>query len=158
MLEGRADLVPLPGGVADAVTISGVFSLMSDVDLVIDEVDRLLTRCGGVAITDLFSSGAATWRSSPNVFRSVEDLIADLRRRGFTAASVGCGRPTPESAWAEAAEAVDRWIVTHCDDRPGYEEWIADKRHLRHHIESGDVIAGCVVAARASDDDHAMAC
>jgi precorrin-6B methylase 2 len=148
VLEGNADQVPLPGGVADAVTVSGVLSLLSDVDAVIDEIDRLLTGSGRIAITDLFSSDAVSFCSAPNVFRSVEELTMILRRHGFSAASVGCGDPTPEPGWAAAAEAVDEWITLHCAGRPGYEKWTEDRQHLRLHIERGDVIAGCLVAAR----------
>jgi precorrin-6B methylase 2 len=148
VVEGTAERVPLPGGVADAVTISGVLSLMSDIDAVIDEVDRLLTTSGRVAITDLFSSDAVTFCSSPNVFRSVEDLTRTLRRHRFSAASIACGEPTPEPAWAAAADAVDEWITANCADRPGYDEWSQDRRHLRRHIDRGDVIGGCVVAER----------
>ena len=148
VLEGRADSASLPGGSADAVVMSGVTSLMTDIGPAIGEVDRLLTRSGRFAVADLFSSSTKTWCSAPNIFRSVEDLMRTLPGHGFTAASVGCGDPVPDSSWAAAAQAVDDWIDSHCADRPGYQEWNADRRHLRHHIQSGNLIGGCLVAQR----------
>ena len=148
VVKGRADSTSLPGGSADAVVMSGVISLMSDIGPAIAEIDRLLTSSGRIAIADLFSSNTKTWCSTPNIFRSVEDLTRALHRRGFTAATVGCGDPDPDASWAAAALAVDDWIDAHCADRLGYKEWKADRRHLRHHIRSGNLIGGCLVAQR----------
>jgi SAM-dependent methyltransferase len=150
VLTGRADLTSLPGGCADVVVMSGVTSLMSDLDPAIAEVDRLLTASGQFAIADLFSSTTKTWCGGPNTFRSVEDLARPLLGRGFITASVGCGDPVPDPNWAAAAQAVDDWIDAHCANRLGYEAWMADRRHLRDHVRSGNVIGGCLVALRAS--------
>jgi precorrin-6B methylase 2 len=150
VIDGLAGSTFLPGGSADAVVISGVTSLMSDIGPAITEADRLLTTAGRIAVADLFSATTESWCSAPNVFRSIENLTQTLHRYGFTAASTGCGDPLPDSSWAAAAQAVDDWIDTHCADRLGYVEWKADRRHLRHHIESGKLIGGCVVAERTS--------
>lgn len=148
VVKGRAHSTSLPGGSADAVVMSGVTSLMSDLDQEIAEVDRLLTGLGRFAIADLFSGSDVTWYSAPNVFRSVEDLARTLHRHGFTVTDLGLGDPVPDPSWAAAAQAVDEWIDVHCAVRPGYEEWSADRRHLRHHIQAGHLIGGCVVAQR----------
>jgi SAM-dependent methyltransferase len=150
VLEGSAEKAPLEDGIATAVTISGVLSLMPHIDPVIREVDRLLARGGRFAIADLFSRDAETWASDPNIFRSVEAVMRKLRHHGFTAASVGCGDPVPDPLWAQAATAVDDWIDAHCADRPGYTEWDTDRRHLRQQIDSGNLIGGCLIAERAS--------
>lgn len=150
VLEGRADLTWLPDGCADAVVMSGVASLMSDLGPAIAEADRLLTPSGRLAIADLFSSTTKTWCSAPNTFRSIDDLTRVLTALGFTAASVGCGDPVPHPIWAAAAQAVDDWIDAHCANRLGYDVWVADRRHLRDHVRSGDVIGGCLVAQRSS--------
>ena len=150
VLTGRADMTSLPGGCADAVVMSGVTSLMRDLGPAIAEVERLLTTSGRLAIADLFSSTTKTWCSGPNIFRSVEDLTRTLPRLGFIADSVGCGDPVPDPTWAAAAQAVDDWIEAHCANRLGYEVWIADRRHLRDHVRSGNVIGGCLVALRSS--------
>jgi SAM-dependent methyltransferase len=150
VLAGRADLTSLPGGCADAIVMSGVTSLMSDLEPAIAEIDRLLTTSGRLAIADLFSSTTKTWCSGPNTFRSIEDLTRTLPESGFISASVGCGDPVPDPNWAAAAQAVDDWIDAHCANRLGYEVWIADRRHLRDHVRSGNVIGGCLVAQRSS--------
>ena len=150
VLAGRADLTSLPGGCADVIVMSGVTSLMSDLDPAIAEVDRLLTGSGRLAVADLFSSTPNTWCSGPNTFRSIEDLTRILRMSGFITASVGCGDPDPDPTWAAAAQAVDDWIDANCADRLGYEVWIADRRHLRDQIRSGNVLGGCLVARRSS--------
>ena len=148
VIDGRADLVPLPDGVADTVILSGILSLMSDVIGVLEEVDRLLGCNGQVVIADLFSSSGGSRRSAPNFFRSVEDLMGTLRRHGFTTTNVGCGAPGPDPSWSAAAHAVDDWIDEHCSSRAGYQQWDIDRRHLRHQARSGAVIGGCIVAVR----------
>ena len=158
VIQGCADSASLPGGSADAVVMSGVTSLLPDIGPAIGEVDRLLTRSGRFAVADLFSSSTKTWCSAPNIFRSVEDLMCTLHLHGFTAVSLGCGDPVPDSSWAAAAKAVDDWIDSHCADRRGYKEWNADRRHLRHHIQSGNLIGGCLVAERTSFDHDCELC
>lgn len=151
VLEGRADHAPLPDSFADVVLLSGVISLMIDLDSTFAEVDRLLRRSGRVAIADLFSNSQKSQCSPPNIFRSVEDITRLLRRHGFTTCSIGFGNATPDAVWAAAAQAVDEWIDAHCVDRVGYAEWNRDRLHLRDHVESGDVIGGCIVARRTSE-------
>jgi SAM-dependent methyltransferase len=150
VLAGRADLTSLPGGCADVIVMSGVISLMSDLDPVFAEVARLLAPSGQLAIADLFSSTVKTRCSGPNTFRSVDDLTRILQKLGFVPISLGCGDPVPDPAWAAAAQAVDDWIDAHCANRLGYEVWIADRRHLRDQVRSGNLIGGCLVAQRSS--------
>jgi SAM-dependent methyltransferase len=151
VLEGSVDHAPLPGACADVVVLSGVISLMTELDPAFTEVDRLLAPSGEVAIADLFSNCDTSWRSEPNTFRSVEDATRTLRRHGLATVSIGCGEAVPDASWAAVAAAVDEWIEAHCTDRAGYGEWTRDRRHLRHHVDSGKVIGGCLVARRASD-------
>jgi len=148
VLEGQVDCVPIPNGVADAVVMSGVTSLMTDLGPAIAEVDRILSTAGHFAIADLFNASDVTSHQPPNVFRSGEDLTRMLHKGGFTVTNAGFGEPVPDPAWADAADAVDEWICTHCTDRAGYPEWKRDRRHLQHHIESGHVLGGCIVAER----------
>ena len=102
VLEGRADSTSLPGGAADAVVMSGVTSLMSDIAPELAEIDRLLAGSGRLAVADLFSSTDVNLCSAPNVFRSVEGLARTLRRHGFTVIHVGLGAPVPDRRWAAA--------------------------------------------------------
>jgi len=148
VVEGRAASAPFPNGVADAVVMSGVTSLMRDLGPEIAEVDRLLTPTGRFAIADLFSVSDVSSYSAPNVFRSAEALTHILQRNGFTVVDAGFGEPDPDRSWAAAARDVDDWIDSHCADRPGYAEWKDDRRHLRHHIESGTLLGGYIIARR----------
>ena len=148
VVQGRAASAPFPDAVADAVVMSGVTSLMCDLGPEIAEVDRLLTPTGRLAIADLFSVSHVSSYSSPNVFRSAEALTHILQGSGFTVVDAGFGEPDPDRSWAAAARDVDDWIDSHCADRPGYAEWKDDRRHLRHHIESGTLLGGCIIARR----------
>lgn len=151
VIEGRADETGLPGGVANAVLLSGVTSLLSDIGSVIEEVDRLLAPDGRVAIADLFTSSATTWCISPNVFRSIENLTRTLDHHGFGALSIGCGQPMPDPTWSAAAQAVDDWIDECCTGRAGYREWNVDRQQLRRHVRAGKLMGGCVIAVRRGD-------
>ena len=148
VVEERADSTPFADGTADAVIMSGVASLLSDLAPVFAEVNRLLTWSGRFAIADLFSSTGVTWEGTPNVFRSVDDLKLICLRHGFIITDVGFGNPVPDPSWASAAQAVDDWIDTHCGDRPGYREWNEDRRHIQRQIESGRLLGGCIIARR----------
>ena len=155
VLEGRADDAPLASGIADAVTMSGVISLMSDLGSVLEEVDRLLAPSGCVAIADLFSSGTTSWCSAPNIFRSVEDLTKTLHHHGFSPISFGCGKAIPDPRWCAVAQSVDDWIHDRCHGRAGYREWNVDRQHVRNHVQSGRLIGAYVVAARRACADTA---
>jgi SAM-dependent methyltransferase len=148
VIEGRANSTSLPDHLADAVVMSGVISLMSDIGTELAEVDRILKWSGSLAIADLFSGTDVTWSREPNVFRSVDDLTRELHRHDFTVTDVGFGDPVPDPSWASVAQAVDDWIDIRCANRRGYQEWSQDRRHLRHVIESGGLLGGCVVARR----------
>src|SRR5215210_5227517 len=45
---GSAEQLPLRDGVADAVIISGVISLMADIEVLVDEADRVLSGNGRI--------------------------------------------------------------------------------------------------------------
>jgi SAM-dependent methyltransferase len=152
VLEGRADRAPLPDGIADAVTLCGVLSLLTDLGSVFEEVDRLLAPGGTLAIADMFSNGQATCCNGRNVFRSIEDLDRGLQRIHFTVISVGCGPPTADPEWVEVSQTIDDWIHDHCAARDGYAEWTADQQHLRRQVGYGTIIGGCVAAARRTDN------
>jgi SAM-dependent methyltransferase len=151
VVEGRADRAPLPDGIADAVTLCGVLSLLTDLGCVLEEADRLLAPQGRVAIADLFSSGPTTWCNGRNVFRSIEDLDLALRRSHFTTVSIGCGPPTAAPEWVTISTMVDDWIHEHCAGREGYAQWSADQHHLARQMDNGTVMGACVTASR--DDD-----
>jgi SAM-dependent methyltransferase len=147
--EGQADRTGLPDHVADVVVLSGIVSLLDDLDGLMAEVVRLLRRHGFVAIADLFPADSVSFRSAPNTFRSFECVESALTLRGFQIASVGCGPPEPDAAWSDVARRVDDWIEANCSHLDGFRQFRADQAHLKRHVDAGDVLGGCVVAQRA---------
>jgi SAM-dependent methyltransferase len=147
VLAGRADAAPLPGGVADVVMLSGVLSLLDDIEPVLDEVERLLAASGCVVVADLFSAGSTTLSTGPNTFRRIEDVEQTLRSRGFVTVSIGCGDPVPDASWSTVAEAVDDWIATHCSDQAGFAAWSRDRRRLQELARAGKLVGGYLTAA-----------
>lgn len=149
-VEGEPTRTGLPGGAADAVVMCGVLSLIAEPDEVLNEAIRLLTPEGHLGIADLYAAGDSDLRSEPNVFRTPQTVIDLCAARGLELVEVGCGDPTPDTAWSHIAAQVDEWIERNCHDRDGYEAWERDRRHLEMHIVRGDVIGCCVVAAPPS--------
>ncbi len=143
---GTAEASGLPGAIADAVLLSGVVSLIDDLDPVLAEAVRVARADGAVAIGDLFSSGPQTLHSARNVFRSVESVAERLGALGWSVVEVGIGSPPPDASWAVAAEAIDDWIRRHRGDHPAFEVWADDHAHLGRHIERGDLVAACLIA------------
>lgn len=147
--SGTAEASGLPGAIADAVLLSGVVSLIDDLDPVLAEAVRVARADGAVAIGDLFSSGSQTLRSGRNVFRSVETVAERFGALGWTVVEVGIGTPPPDASWAAAAAAVDEWIRRHRGDHPAFDVWAADQAHLGRHIERGELVAACLIARAA---------
>ena len=147
VVEGTAEHSTLPAGVADVVTLCGLLSLVRDADAVLDEVERIAADEATLAIADLCSHDTRVI-SGPNVFRRIDDITSLVRRRGWRVVEVGCGSPSVDRRWAETADRVDEWLQERCAGRPGYAAMIADREHLARHVESGELLAGTVVATR----------
>ncbi|MCX6519807.1 MAG: methyltransferase domain-containing protein, partial [Actinobacteria bacterium] len=150
---GTAEASGLPDAIADAVLLSGVVSLIDDLDAVLFEAARVARPDGAVAIGDLFSSRSHTLRSGRNVFRTVESVAERVGALGWTVVEVGIGSPPSDASWAVAAAAVDEWIRRHRRDHPAFDVWSTDQAHLGRHVERGDLVAACVIA-RSSTSAH----
>jgi ubiquinone/menaquinone biosynthesis C-methylase UbiE len=146
--DGSADASSLDDASVDVVLFAGVLSLIDDLGPVLDEVDRILTRPGWVAVTDLFSADDADVVTAPNTFRSFEALTAALTDRGLRVVGLACGSTEPDSAWQDTADAVTRWIRANRSDDAAFEAWLDDQEHLRRHIQAGSLLGGCLVAKR----------
>jgi len=146
-VSGEATRTGLPTGIADAVVLCGVLSLIPEPHAVLDEAARLLSSTGLLAIADLFEMGGSDRSSGPNVFRTPETVIDLCTSHGLAVGTVGCGAPTPDRRWSSIAAMVDEWIARECRDRVGYDSWCRDRLHLGRHILRGDLVGGCIVAA-----------
>lgn len=145
---GTATRTGLKAGCADVVTLCGVTSLLDDPEPVLAEVMRLLKPGGALGVADLFATRVDELRSGPNVFRSLESWNRTMADFGFTVVEVGCGVAAPAGEWGDIADVVEDWIRRNCRQRPKFEMWLRDRRHLRRHIDGGDVIAGSLVGVR----------
>lgn len=146
--DGRADRTGLPDASVDLVVLSGVLSLIDDLEPVLGEVDRVGRPGGFVAVADLFAAEAHTFSSAPNTFRSFERLEDVFVRRGLRIVTVGCGTAEPDPTWQRVAHRVDEWIVANCSELDGFTQYRDDQAHLRRHIEAGELLGGCLVAVR----------
>ncbi len=146
-VPGEATQTGLPTGIADAVVLCGVLSLIPEPHAVLDEAARLLSPTGLLAIADLFEAGDSDRWSGPNVFRTPETVIDLCAGHGLAVVTVGCGAPTPDRRWSSIAALIDEWITRECRDRVGYDAWCSDRLHLDRHISRGELVGGCIVAA-----------
>jgi ubiquinone/menaquinone biosynthesis C-methylase UbiE len=144
-VDGEAEQTGLPDGLADAVVMCGVLSLIEDPEPVLIEAMRLLAPDGQLAIADLFASDNTDLHSDPNVFRTPESVIALCAAHGLQPIEVAIGEPTPDEHWSDVSARVEMWIEEHCRDRPGFDAWCADRQHLTQHIDNGDVLGGCLI-------------
>jgi SAM-dependent methyltransferase len=141
-----ADATGLPirdSSVAVAV-VSGLVSLLADVDTVFTELRRVLTAEGRIAMVDLWSSSTSTWQDSPNTFWSLEEIerragAHDLRVRHVAVADLATGW------WSSLASRVNDAIVERHAEDPEYGAWRRDADHLDRVMGSGRVIPAALV-------------
>lgn len=154
---GSGERLPVRDRSVDVVLLNGVISLLDDAGPVLDELQRVLRPDGRVAVTDIWSTTADTFIEGPNTFRSLEDFDRSLRDRGLGTVHAAVA-DTSTGWWASAGEQVDDEIVTRHSADAGFDEWVADRRHLEEIISAGRVVAaGLVVGpwdANESDADR----
>ncbi|MGB0115113.1 MAG: methyltransferase domain-containing protein [Ilumatobacteraceae bacterium] len=147
--QAVAACLPLRTGCVGAVMVNGVVSLLDDLDGLFDEVSRVVRPDGVVAVADLWSTTDTTLRRSPNVFWSMEELVQEARGRGFelldaATCTVGTGW------WQDAAIQVAEVIRQECRDRPGFDAWEADQRHIAEILDDSLVMPGACSFRRRS--------
>gem|GEM_PF-3211635 len=148
MMAGTIEAVPLPSGMADAVTALGVISLVDPLEDALAEIDRILAPAGIVGISDLFLAEGDVERIGPNTFRSVERLRRDLEACGYEIFEVGIGGVEPDPLWGELQQSVDDRVRELHGGDPRLRAWDEDQRHLAGVCDSGRLLAGSVVARR----------
>lgn len=143
---GCADAAGLPirHGSVPAAIVSGVISLLADVDHLFAELRRVLTAGGRVAMTDLWSATSATRRIGANTFWSLEDIGHRARVHGFdvqhlAVSDLACGW------WSSSASQINAEIVERHSGHPQYGAWRRDLEHLDRVVAARQVVPAAMV-------------
>ena len=143
---GCADVAGLPirSASVPAAIVSGVISLLADVDGLFSELRRMLAGGGRAAVTDLWSATSSTQRIGVNTFWSLEDIERRARAHGFqvqhlAVSDLACGW------WSSSAAQVNDEIVERHAQHPQYGAWREDLEHLDRVIADGQVIPAAMV-------------
>jgi SAM-dependent methyltransferase len=145
------------GGVADAVTLLGVTSLIGDLTATLTEARRLLRRGGRLGLSDVCLAEGDLERHGPNTFRSLARLAAEMTGAGFLCIEVAAGEADLTTEWHELAGAVDDAVeAAHAGD-PAFPAWRADQQHITRLASGGYLHAATIVAILADDGDAATA-
>ncbi|HSP29187.1 MAG TPA: methyltransferase domain-containing protein [Ilumatobacteraceae bacterium] len=143
---GCADAAGLPirHGSVPAAIVSGVISLLADVDGLLAELRRVLAGGGRVAMTDLWSATSSTQRIGANTFWSLEDIqrraeAHDFQVQHLAISDLGCGW------WSSSAAQVNDEIVERHNQHPQYGAWREDLEHLDRVVASRQVVPAAMV-------------
>jgi ubiquinone/menaquinone biosynthesis C-methylase UbiE len=136
--------LPIRGSSVPVAIVSGLLSLLSDVDTVFPELRRVLTADGRVALTDLWSSSPSTVRNGPNTFWSLEEIERRAGAHGFHVHHLAVA-DLSTGWWSSAASQVNDEIIERQADDPEYGEWRRDLEHLDRVMGSGRVIPAALV-------------
>jgi SAM-dependent methyltransferase len=141
-----ANHLPIRDASVSVAVVSGLVSLLDDVDAVFSEIRRVLATVGRVAITDLWSSSSSTWRDRPNTFWSLEDIERRAGAHGFEIRHIAIA-DLAIGWWPSAAIQVNDEIVERYSAEPEYGAWRRDLGHLDRVMGSGRVVPAAVVLA-----------
>ena len=143
---GCADAAGLPirDGSVPAAIVSGVISLLVDVDGLFAELRRVLAGGGRVAMTDLWSATSSTQRIGANTFWSLEDVARraeahGLQVRHLAVSDLGCGW------WSSSSAQVNDEIVERHSQHPQYGTWREDLEHLDRVVAARQVVPAAMV-------------
>lgn len=138
MVAGTAGSLPFADHSAGAVTFLGAVSLIDDLDAVLREAIRVVSRGGLIAVTDLcLSDGADDLRSGPNVFRSPASIVAALGSHGCVDVSVELAPADGPTRWDDMTATVDQALEDRYGDTEPGRAWKDDRLRLRALIEEG---------------------
>lgn len=143
--------LPLRSCSAAAAIVSGVVSLLDDLEALLAETRRIIAPGGAVVVTDLWSTGPSSLRRDPNVFWSIEELSAAAVRHGLARTHVAIADPST-GWWSGASQQVADEIDQRYSGREAYGQWRRDQDHLVDVIRSGCVIPAGVVFRPADVD------
>jgi ubiquinone/menaquinone biosynthesis C-methylase UbiE len=142
-VQASADALPVRSSSIAAVAVVGVTSLMSALDELAAELQRVLKPAGCVCIIDLVANGRTTITASPNWFRPLDGIEREM---GPMFEVVDRAFAEPESgSWTRAGEPITQRIVRTCRSEHWFDTWQADQDHLAGFLSSGDVLIGATV-------------
>jgi ubiquinone/menaquinone biosynthesis C-methylase UbiE len=143
---GCADAADLPirHRSVPAAIVSGVVSLLADVDGLLAELRRVLIDGGRVAMTDLWSATSSTWKVGANTFWSLEDLERRAVAHGFGVQHAAVSELT-SGWWSSSATQVNDEIIERHSRSPQFAAWRRDLEHLDRIVAGGDVVPAAVV-------------
>jgi SAM-dependent methyltransferase len=149
---GTGDDLPLRSGVARAVTLLGVLSLVDEAGPTLAECHRLLAPGGTLGVADLFGvvapGGVLHPAGSVNTFRSIEAVVAELVGAGFGLVHVEAADAGAETSWQRVGRRVDDEVDRGHGGDPGYADWLADGEALGRRVARGEVEAAAIIGVR----------
>ena len=143
---GCADAADLPiqDGSVPAAIVSGVISLLADVDGLFAELRRVLTADGRLVLTDLWSATSATRPIGVNTFWSLEDIERRAQAHDFDVQHLAISDLTC-GWWSSSAAQVNDEIVERHSQHPQYGAWREDLEHLDRVIADRQVIPAAMI-------------
>jgi len=145
LAAARVEALPIRDGSVPVAIVSGVVSLLDDVEPLLAELRRVLHHHGRIAMTDLWSATSTTFDEVPNTFWSLEDLTCVATQHGFEVVHLAAA-DLSTGWWSSSAEQVSDEIDERYSGESSYTEWRADVDHLDTIIRAGRVIpAGLVL-------------
>lgn len=136
--------LPLGNRSAAVAIVSGVASLLDDLDAMLGEVRRTIDPAGVLVVVDLWSTSQSTRRHDPNTFWSIEEFALRADGHGLVRTHVAVA-DTTTGWWSGAARQVSDEIDRRYAGREAYRAWRSDQDHLQAVIESGTVLPAGVV-------------
>jgi ubiquinone/menaquinone biosynthesis C-methylase UbiE len=139
-----ANRLPIRASSVPVAIVSGLVSLIADVDPIFSELRRVLAVGGRIAITDLWSSSPSTWRDRPNTFWSLEDIERRASAHGFGLHHVAIA-DLATGWWPLAASQITDEIVERHSGESEYDAWRRDVEHLERVRSADRVVPAAIV-------------
>ncbi len=144
LVAGYATSLPIRDDAVQVAAVSGVISLLDDADVLLAELRRVLAPGGRIAITDLWSANAETFRAEPTTFWAIDEVSRLADRHGLSVIHIEAGDSSIEW-WSTTSAHVGDEITTRHPNEPEYALGRRDLDHLDEIIDSDKVLPAGVV-------------
>lgn len=142
-LVADSDHLPVRTGAAAAVIASGLVSVLHDARPLMEECVRVVAPGGVVVVADLVSSTDEDHHVGPNVFRSIEHIVAIGTDLGLVANDLAVG-DVSVGDWAPIGDLVVRELLRRHGGDPSLQPYLDDQRHLRATMDAGLVVSAAI--------------